>query len=166
MMVPVWYVRRKKFVAMISQHRDGEMVARLVQKLGYDTVRGSSTRGGTGAAKQMIERIKQGQVGAMICDGPRGPIFKMKAGTPYIALTSGAEVIPATAAGTSCWTFNSWDRFIVPKPFSRVFLLWGEPLPFPGENADEAAFQQKLEDALNDLTKRADEFAAGTAKSD
>ncbi|MBU1636671.1 lysophospholipid acyltransferase family protein [bacterium] len=161
MMVPVWFARRKNFVAMISQHRDGEMVARLVQKLGYETVRGSSTRGGSGAAKLMVERLKNGQVGAMICDGPKGPIYKMKPGTPYIALTAGAEVIPATFAGKSRWTFRSWDRFTVPKPFSRVFLLWGEPIPFPGADTDVNKFSQKLEDALNDLTAQADALAAG-----
>ena len=161
MIVPVWFARRKRFVAMISQHRDGEMVARLVQKLGYDTVRGSSTRGGTGAAKLMIDKMKAGQVAAMICDGPKGPIYKMKIGTPYIAITAGAEVIPATFAGQSCWIFNSWDRFTVPKPFSRVFLLWGEPIPFPGEDTDVNEFAQVLEDALNDLTIQADALASG-----
>jgi hypothetical protein len=160
MIVPVWFARKQRIVAMISQHRDGEMVARLVQKLGYDTVRGSSTRGGTGAAMQMIERLKNGQVGAMICDGPKGPIYKMKPGAPYLAIQSGADVIPATFAAASCWTFRSWDRFTVPKPFSRVFLLWGDPIPFPGENTDLNAFSQTLENALNDLTAQANELAA------
>jgi lysophospholipid acyltransferase (LPLAT)-like uncharacterized protein len=136
MIVPVWFARKYKIVAMISQHRDGELVARLVQKLGYETVRGSSTRGGTTAALQMIERLKAGQVGAMICDGPKGPIHQMKPGAPYMAIQAGAVVIPAAFAATSCWTFRSWDRFTVPKPFSRVFLLWGEPIPFPGENTE------------------------------
>jgi hypothetical protein len=159
MIVPVWFARRLKIVAMISQHRDGELVARLVQKLGYETVRGSSTRGGTGAALQMIERLKAGQVGAMICDGPKGPIYKMKPGTPYMAIEAGAVVIPATFAATSCWTFRSWDRFTVPKPFSRVFLLWGEPIPVPDRDGDVNEFSQTLEDALNKLMSEAEQMA-------
>jgi lysophospholipid acyltransferase (LPLAT)-like uncharacterized protein len=159
MIVPVWFARKHKIVAMISQHRDGEMVARLVQRLGYETVRGSSTRGGTAAALQMIERLKAGQVGAMICDGPKGPIYKMKPGAPYMAIEAGTVVIPATFSAASCWTFHSWDRFTVPKPFTRVFLLWGEPIPVPDKKTDVNDFAQVLEDALNALTSEAEEKA-------
>ena len=163
MIAPVWHMRRRGIVAMISQHRDGELVARLVQKLGYETVRGSSTRGGTGAALAMIERLKAGQIGAHICDGPRGPIYKMKPGAPYMAISAGADVIPATFAAASCWTFRSWDRFTVPKPFSRVFLCYGEPILHPGFDAGVQDFAQSLESALN-ATQTEAEAQASTAK--
>lgn len=155
-MVPTWHIRKHRVVAMISQHRDGELVARLVEKLGFDTVRGSSTRGGSAAAMQMIDRIRAGQIGAMICDGPRGPIYKMKPGAAYIAIQAGAATIPAIFAARSAWTFRSWDKFTVPKPFTRVFLLYGEPIPHPGNDADPEQFTQTLEDALNELMEKAE----------
>ncbi len=156
MLVPVWHCRGTNIVAMISQHQDGEMVARLVQKLGYETVRGSSTRGGSQAALEMLKRIGQGQTAAMICDGPRGPIYKMKPGAPFLAQQSQAVVIPATFATTKRWTFHSWDRFVVPKPFSKVVLLYGEPIPACSPNGSIEEFGQELEDALNRLTEEAE----------
>lgn len=159
MMVPVWYARRWKIAAMISRHRDGEMVARLVEALGYDTVRGSSTRGGAPATLELLDRIRAGQPAAMICDGPRGPIYKMKPGAPYMALQTGAAVVAATFAAERAWTFRSWDRFQVPKPFARVHLLWGEPVTPPADPAALEQFTQVLEDNLNALTARADALA-------
>lgn len=144
---------------MISRHSDGEMVSRLVEQLGFETVRGSSTRGGTEAALEMLERVRGGQVAAMICDGPRGPIYKMKPGAPYLALRAGAWVIPATACAEKSWTFRSWDRFQVPKPFSKVHLFYGEPIPPQNPDTDLAVFTKRLEAALNDLTQRANEAA-------
>jgi hypothetical protein len=113
---------------------------------------------------QMIERLKAGQIGANICDGPRGPIHKMKPGASYMAIQSGADVIPATFAASSCWTFNSWDRFTVPKPFARVFLLWGEPIPHPGEGADVKEFSQVLEDRLNALSREAEALVSKSSE--
>jgi len=159
MMVPVMHSRGRGIVAMISQHNDGEIVARLVQKLGYDTVRGSSTRGGAAAALELLEKVKNGQTAAMICDGPRGPIYKMKPGAPFLALQARATVIPATFAAGRAWILRSWDRFQIPKPFARVHLLFGEPIPFPGEDTDLREFTRTLETALVSLTEEADALA-------
>lgn len=156
MIVPTWRARGRGIAAMISQHRDGEMVARLVRRLGYDTVRGSSTRGGTAAALVMLEKIKNGQVAAMICDGPRGPIHTMKPGAAFLAMQAKAVVIPATFSATRMWVFRSWDRFKVPKPFARVHLLFGDPLPPPDDSISLKTYTRQLEAALNDLTARAD----------
>jgi lysophospholipid acyltransferase (LPLAT)-like uncharacterized protein len=163
MMVPVWHMRRRGIVAMISRHSDGEMVSRLVEKIGYHTVRGSSTRGGTQATLEMLEEIRDGRVAAMICDGPRGPIYKMKPGAPFLAMQAGAIVIPTTAAARRAWIFRSWDRFQVPKPFARVILLWGEPITPPADPASLDEFTLTLEKALNDLTARADQLAQADA---
>ena len=159
MMAPVWHQRRRKVVAMISQHRDGELVARLVQRLGYETVRGSSTRGGTQATLELLTRLRKGQPAAMICDGPRGPIYKMKPGTPFLAIEAQAAVIPTTCAASPKWTFNSWDRFMVPKPFAKVYILFGDPVPPPHPNTSLKEFTRTLEHVLNELTARADEMA-------
>ncbi|RPH93428.1 DUF374 domain-containing protein [candidate division KSB1 bacterium] len=165
MMAPVWHCRRRNIAAMISRHSDGEMVARLVQRLGYETVRGSSTRGGTEAALDMLDRVRNGQVAAMICDGPRGPIYKMKPGAPYLALRAGAFVIPATFAAARAWTFKSWDRFLVPKPFSKVFLFYGDPIPPVDPSTDLEEFRLTLEKALNDLTARAERMTEENAET-
>lgn len=151
-----YHCRRRNVVAMISQHRDGELVSRVVEKIGYETVRGSSTRGGSAAALAMIEKVRGGRTAAMIGDGPRGPIYKLKPGAAYIALASQADVIPVIFAASSAWVFRSWDRFTVPKPFSRVFLFYGEPIPWPGEDAELKAFTKRVETALEELRVRAE----------
>ena len=159
MMVPTWHMRRRRIVAMISRHADGELAAQIAGRLGFETVRGSSTRGGSEAALDMLERVKAGQIAAMICDGPRGPIYRMKPGAPFLALRAGAFVIPATFAAEKAWIFNSWDRFQIPKPFACVHLLYGEPIPPQDPQTDLEQFTQTLENALNDLTSRADALA-------
>ncbi len=159
MMVSTWYSRRRGIAAMISQHRDGEMVSRLVEKLGYRTVRGSSTRGGTTAALELLDLVKSGFTAAMICDGPRGPIYVMKPGAPFLAMQAQAPVIPVSFAAERAWIFRSWDRFQVPKPFSRVYLFFGEPIPPPPLTGDLDQFTLTLETALNQITARADELA-------
>jgi lysophospholipid acyltransferase (LPLAT)-like uncharacterized protein len=159
MMVPTWNMRRRNIVAMISRHSDGEMVARLVERLGFDTVRGSSTRGGTQATLEILDKVRAGQTAAMICDGPRGPAFVMKPGAPFLAMQTGARVIPTTASAERVWELHSWDHFIIPKPFSRVYLLWGEPIAPPEASASLKDFTRILDQALNDLTRRADAMA-------
>jgi len=161
MMVPTWQVRRRKIVTMISRHRDGEFVARLVKQLGFITVRGSSTRGGTAAALEMLDLIRKGHAAAMICDGPRGPIYKLKPGAAFLAMQAGATVIPASFSARRAWVLHSWDRFMIPKPFARVHLLFGDPIPPAGSDATLRDFTRELETALNDLTARADEIAMG-----
>ena len=159
MMAPVWHRRNVKAVAMVSRHQDGELVSRLVHHLGYETVRGSSTRGGTQAALELLDKIRGGQAAAMICDGPRGPIYKMKPGTAFLAMQASATCIPTTFASSPCWILKSWDRFQIPKPFARVYILFGDPVPPPDSNTDLKAFTRKLESTLNELTTRADERA-------
>ncbi|MCX6600746.1 MAG: lysophospholipid acyltransferase family protein, partial [bacterium] len=159
MMVPTWHMRKRRIVAMISRHADGEMAAQIVERLGFEAVRGSSTRGGSEAALDMLERVKAGQIAAMICDGPRGPAFQMKSGAPFLALRAGAFVIPATFAAEKAWIFKSWDRFQIPKPFARVHLLYGDPIPPQDSQTDLDRFTRTLESALNDLTSRADALA-------
>jgi lysophospholipid acyltransferase (LPLAT)-like uncharacterized protein len=157
MLCPVWWHRGTGLVAMVSQHEDGEMVSQLVAHMGYKTIRGSSTRGGSAAARHMVAAIRKGTVAAMICDGPRGPARTMKIGTPWIAAVSGAWTIPITWAGNRVWTFNSWDAFQVPKPFSKALILIGEPIP-PIEKNNEAieTFRLSLEQTMNQLVEQAE----------
>ena len=158
MIVPVWQMRRRGIVAMVSRHQDGEMVSRLVEQLGYRTVRGSSTRGGTAAALELLEDMRAGKIGAMICDGPRGPIYEMKPGTAFLAREANATIIPVAFAARRKWQFHSWDRFQVPKPFSRVHLIWGDPIPPAAASETVEDLTLRLEGILNELTARADEI--------
>jgi hypothetical protein len=158
MIAPVWHSRNRGIVAMISRHRDGELVSRLVHRLGYETVRGSSTRGGTQAALELLEKVRAGRTAAMICDGPRGPIYKMKPGTPFLAMQAGAAVVPTSFATSSAWTLSSWDRFQIPKPFARVYVIYGDPIPPPDSPSDIRSFARALEAALNDVMRRAEEL--------
>ena len=159
MMAPVWHQRHLNIAAMVSRHQDGEIVSRMVHHLGYETVRGSSTRGGTQAALELLDRLKSGQAAAMICDGPRGPIHKMKPGTPYLAIQAGAVCLPTSSGASSAWILHSWDRFLIPKPFARVYIVFGEPILPPPPDSDLNAFARQLEDQLNALTARADDMA-------
>lgn len=147
---------------MVSQHADGEMVSQLIAHMKYKTVRGSSTRGGSAATRQLVRAMRKGTTAAMICDGPKGPPMKVKTGTPWIAAMAGAWVIPITWAGDRVWRFNSWDSFQVPKPFSRAVILLGDPLP-PIEKKSEAIepFRILLEERLNELTEQAEEQLKG-----
>lgn len=158
MLLPVWWHRGTGSVAMVSRHEDGEMVSQLIARMGYQTVRGSSTRGGSSAARQMVAALRKGAIAAMIGDGPRGPAMEMKIGTPWIAAMAGAWTIPITWAGDRVWRFKSWDRFQVPKPFSKAVVLIGDPLP-PIEKKVEAieAFRVTLEQKMNELVLKAEE---------
>ncbi len=155
LMIMSWHVRDRGLVTMISQSRDGELVARVVQKLGFKVVRGSSSRGGAEAAREMLEAIQKGRVAAMICDGPRGPIYKMKPGAAFLAMQANAAVIPSIASADRAWIFRSWDRFMVPKPFARVRIYYGTAIQ-PADPAELKSLTRRLEESLNALLNHAD----------
>ncbi len=114
---------------MISRSRDGEMIAAVAQYTGWHTVRGSSSRGGRTALSQMIRHLQENRLGAHILDGPRGPAGVVKNGAVKIAADSGARLVPVYVKADARWIFNSWDRFFVPRPLSRVRIIFGEMLP-------------------------------------
>lgn len=159
MLLPVWWHRDTGAVAMVSRHADGEMVSQLIAHMGYRTVRGSSTRGGSAAARQMVAAIRKGTVAAMVSDGPRGPAMEMKIGTPWIAAMAEAWIAPITWAGNNVWRFKSWDSFQVPKPFSRAVILLDNPLPpVKKETASIEEFRVLLEERMNKLVERAEKI--------
>ncbi len=164
MFAPVFYHRNQGIVAMISHHADGEMVTRIVKKLGYGAVRGSSTRGGTEAYYEMLARLKEGGIAAMLPDGPTGPRLKFKSGSLYLAQHSGNPVIPITFAARPCWRFKSWDRFVLPKPFARCAIYHGDPITIPEEIPSEEveSWREKLEGIMVDLVKSAEAHFGGT----
>jgi len=127
MLIPVYHERHRGIIAMVSEHRDGELVARVVHKLGYRTARGSSTRGGRKAFMEMVRNLRNGREGAMLPDGPKGPRHVFKPGTMLMAQRAQIPIVTITYAACPAWTLRSWDRFVIPKPFSRSVMLIGEP---------------------------------------
>jgi lysophospholipid acyltransferase (LPLAT)-like uncharacterized protein len=136
---------------MISQSRDGELVAGVANRSGWHTVRGSSTRGGRDAAKKMILRLKETRLGAHILDGPKGPIGEVKPGVILLALATDAVVVPIYVAAQKAWFFNSWDRFFIPKPFSRVEIKFGDMIQF--ERIKEEGIFEKQRKQLEDIMR-------------
>lgn len=160
-LLPCTYHHRGQGVAtLVSQHRDGEYITRLVAgKWGYTVVRGSSTRGGVEAVAEMIRLVKRGQSLAITPDGPRGPREKMKPGPILIAQRTGAPIIPVASGASRAWFFGGWDRFLVPKPFARLQIAYGEPVFVPRKvDEDEiTAIGEELERRMGALMRRVEE---------
>ena len=165
-MIPIFAHRNEGICGMVSEHNDGEMIAQTLHRLGYTTVRGSSTRGGKRAMLAMIRALQHGGVGAIMPDGPRGPRHVFKAGLLAIAQKSQAAILPMTFASTRAWRFKSWDQFTLPKPFSKTIALYGEPIFIPRE-MDEAAFEMKrreVEQIMLDLEIEAEALFPAKSK--
>lgn len=155
-----YYHHHHDLATLISQHRDGDYIARVVQGWGYHVVRGSSSRGGDAALRQMVRLLRRGTSIAITPDGPRGPRQKMKLGPLLAARLAGVPLVPVSAGGGAWWV-GGWDRFMIPKPFSRIHLRYGPPLHVP-RDADEEELVRlaaELEGRLNALTTHVD-FAA------
>jgi len=161
--LPVYHHRDQGLVAMVSQHADGEVIANIVHRMGYGTVRGSSTRGGKKAFLQLLKHLKGGGWGAMIPDGPTGPRFVLKAGTVQLASGAGCPLVPITFAARSCWRLRTWDRMVLPKPFSRAVLLYGDPLLLPPDldEAGQEAWRRQVETVMNNLLRDAERRVGG-----
>jgi lysophospholipid acyltransferase (LPLAT)-like uncharacterized protein len=139
-MIPlVWTHRGRGAMVLVSQHRDGELVARVAQWMGFTTARGSSTRGGDEGARQLLRAAADGTLIAITPDGPRGPAEQVKPGLLHIASRAGLPVVPVASASSASWVIRSWDRLHVPKPFARVVVAYGDPIPVPGDLDDAGA---------------------------
>lgn len=121
------YLPNRRGAALISASRDGALLADLVERFGFEVVRGSSSRLGASAIRQLADVIASGRDVAITPDGPRGPAYELGQGIIFLAQQSGAEVIPLNMEHSSCWRVRSWDRFILPKPFSTVRVTFGAP---------------------------------------
>jgi lysophospholipid acyltransferase (LPLAT)-like uncharacterized protein len=139
-----FFSSRKPIAIMISQSRDGEMIARVVDILGWCPVRGSSTRGGVAALKQLKALALKGYNIGHIVDGPKGPFGNVKPGLLRIAQVAGKPIVPTITSAQNKWVFNSWDRFMIPKPFSRLIIRFGDPIDVPARLEPEAFEQKRL----------------------
>jgi lysophospholipid acyltransferase (LPLAT)-like uncharacterized protein len=113
--------------ALISASRDGDLFADVVQRFGYDVVRGSSSRLGASAIRQLTQVLASGRDVVITPDGPLGPVYELGPGIIFLAQKSGATVVPMNLEYSRCWRLGSWDRFIVPRPFAKVRVLINRP---------------------------------------
>lgn len=150
--------RGQKACIMNSIHRDGEIISRVIQHFGIVSVRGSSTRGWIGGLKGMIEAYQYGYDLIIVPDGPRGPRYQAKPGVLQLARATGAPVYPVTYGAAWHTTIGSWDRLLVPFPFSRVAYIVGQPISVPADASAELmeAKRQELEMSLQTITAQAD----------
>ncbi len=157
-----WHRRDEGVVALVSRSADGEYLTRLLERLGFRTVRGSSSRGASASLRQLVRHARQGHPLALTPDGPRGPRERMKPGALLAAQLSGSAVLPTASAARPAWWFEGWDRFLVPRPFAKVRVVYGPPIAVP-RDLDEggmAALNDRVEAALRDVTARADAAVA------
>ncbi len=129
---------------MISRSRDGAIIAAVARQTGWKTVRGSSSRGGKSALRSMIRHLECSKLAGHILDGPTGPIGVVKAGAIRLAHAAQATIVPFSVSAHRALYFNSWDRFMLPLPFSRVTLRFGDPVRFAPTNDPEAFEQQRV----------------------
>jgi lysophospholipid acyltransferase (LPLAT)-like uncharacterized protein len=156
-LLPLLYFHRGEDIAiLISEHGDGEIIARIAHSLGYRTVRGSSSRGAARALLTLVREVDDGHDLAITPDGPRGPAKSVAPGTTVVARRGGAAIIPIAAHASSAWRLGSWDSFMIPKPFARVTVGYGDALDWEkGSTGDLAADAEALSAQLATAEERA-----------
>jgi lysophospholipid acyltransferase (LPLAT)-like uncharacterized protein len=147
---PTWLHRDEGIVTLASQSADGEYITRALQQWGYEVVRGSSSR--------LLRLIRAGRSVAVTADGPRGPRHELKFGVLQMAQLTGAPLIPLGTAASPAWRFNSWDRFLLPRPLARVRVAYGDPVYIPRDRtqADLPALAEAVARRINEQTRIAE----------
>lgn len=158
MMTPFGWRHGNRVHVLSSSHRDGQIASRTMGHFGVRTVFGSTRRGGASALLRLNRVLRHGDIVAIAPDGPRGPRMRANAGAVHLARLSGARIIPLTFSAGPAHQFSSWDRFLLPLPFCRGVILWGQPIEVPRDADDEALERNRgtLERDLTALTDRAD----------
>lgn len=151
-----YYFRNRRIVVITSSNFDGEWIAGIIERFGFGTSRGSTSRGGARALLQMSRDLEAGKPAGFTVDGPRGPARVSQPGAVWLAKASGHPVLPFHLEASRHWTLRSWDRTQIPKPFSTVAISVGQPFYVPRE-ADEAAlerYRQQLDQTLVECEAR------------
>lgn len=154
-----YYLRnRSDFHLLISPSADGDLLARLAKLMGYSVIRGSTFKKAVSSARSLIKILRKNQRIIIIADGSRGPRCKAQPGSLLIGGITGAPVIPMTFGSKRNIVFNSWDQFVLPLPFSRCTINFGDPIVIGKKEDDEEILtkQNQLENALNRLTEESD----------
>ncbi|MCW5940209.1 MAG: lysophospholipid acyltransferase family protein [Fimbriimonadaceae bacterium] len=144
-LVAALFFRGQGLVTIISQSKDGEMQDRIFRWLGFRTIRGSTGRGGVTALRESIEALRQGAAMAFTPDGPRGPSGVVQQGIMIMAKKSGAALVPVGVSADRRWLAPTWDRYMVPKPFAKCLMVFGEPICL-SPDADDASLEEARAD--------------------
>jgi lysophospholipid acyltransferase (LPLAT)-like uncharacterized protein len=156
---PTYRHRGQGVVTLASRSGDGEYITRMLAHWNYHVVRGSSSRGGDTALRELVRLVRAGRSVAITVDGPRGPAGRLKPGVLQIAQLTGAPLVPVGSAASRAWRLGSWDRFLVPKPFARLRVVYGDAVFIPrelrGEDLDAEA--EHLGSVIDSLTREAEE---------
>jgi lysophospholipid acyltransferase (LPLAT)-like uncharacterized protein len=174
-MFPMGFSRQslagRKFKAIISFHRDGDLIAKIMSLMGVGAIRGSANRmpgdgktfknrGGLGVIRKSIEELEAGTILVITPDGPKGPERKFKQNSLKVAAETGASIIPVSFSASSYFIFKSWDRLIIPKPFSKIIIVFGQPHKITQDentqNDDLQKHAEILENEINKITDQAD----------
>jgi len=150
-------------VAMVSRSNDGALAAGIAEQLGIVAARGSSSRGGREALSEMEDLVRGGVVpfGGLTVDGPRGPWREVKPGVIALARRLGVPLIPITFSCRRAWVLRSWDRMVLPKPFTKVIVAYGEPWPAERLSGESAEVLRGVAEAIDSLTASLDRDVAG-----
>jgi hypothetical protein len=161
-LLPLGYLHRGQgVVAIVSRSADGEYLTRVLQHWGFAAVRGSSSSGGDQALRELVRLVRAGRSVAITPDGPRGPREQLKPGVLQLAQLTGAPIVTVAAGADRAWWFVRWDRFLVPRPFARVRVAYGDAVFIP-RGAGAAALADatsRIESNLRELMQRVDAHA-------
>lgn len=163
-LLPCYAFGRRKILCLISEHADGEMIAQVCRHVGFGVVRGSTSRGAVRALRTMI-RLSEKHHFAVLPDGPRGPRRHIELGLIFLAARTGLPLVLAGIGYDRPWRMPTWDRFAVPRPWSRAVILTGEPLFVPPDatRPQMEEYRKQAEATLNGLTTLAEKLAEGGA---
>lgn len=160
MMTPEW-PRKRPVHMLISQHRDGQLIANTIAHFGIQTIAGSTSKGGAGALRAMVKALKSGDSIGFTPDGPRGPRMRVSDGLVATAKLAGVPIIPASCATSRRKALSSWDRFLIIWPFGKGVYIWGEPI-IVTKTDDPETVRHHIEDTLNTLSADADRMVGQT----
>jgi lysophospholipid acyltransferase (LPLAT)-like uncharacterized protein len=161
LMFLIYHFRFKKGVVMASASKDGELAAQTAKRHGWIVIRGSSSYRGSEALREMVPYVKKGHRAGLVVDAPRGPAHVSKIGIIIASRIAGVPIVPIMWSADRYWRLKSWDRTIIPKPFSRIVLLYGNNLiEVPGKASREKCevYRQQLDDTLNGMMEQTDNF--------
>ncbi len=162
LMCPLTWQNKKTIRVLISKHRDGDIISKVISRLGFSAIRGSThksnktkNKGGLLSARKMIKSLKENICIGISPDGPKGPRHKVSEGIISIAKLSNSVIVPVGIGFKNKWKLNTWDKFIIPKPFNEITVIWGPPVKVGKKNTNLNPTKKKLESLMNELTKRA-----------
>ena len=162
LMCPLTWQSNSSIKVLISKHRDGDIIAQLISNLGFEAIRGSThktnkikNKGGLLSARKMIKSLKNGISIGISPDGPKGPRHKVSEGILSISRLSKSVILPVGIGFKKKWVLNTWDKFIIPKPFNEITVVWGDPISDITNEKNNHQFKIKLESKMNNLTAQA-----------